>query len=160
VLLVLFSIFLRFLPQDKGKHKSPVRHQWGGWSRKKLRKYCVHANVSSLDCITAMFALMAETVSTSETSVNFYQTRRPKNPEDSRLQYQTGFLPDEAICRRPSKPAVWSTKRHAYIPKYARNTHVTYVMVCCFSGFLLLPLWRKSQTSRNVGTREKLLITL
>jgi hypothetical protein len=35
--------------------------------------------------VAAMIALMMEAVSTSETSVNFYQTTRRNNPEESHL---------------------------------------------------------------------------
>jgi hypothetical protein len=35
--------------------------------------------------VASIIALMMETVSTSETSVNFYQTTRRKNPEVSQL---------------------------------------------------------------------------
>jgi hypothetical protein len=35
--------------------------------------------------VVARIALMMETVSTSETQVNFYQITRRKNPEDSHL---------------------------------------------------------------------------
>jgi hypothetical protein len=36
--------------------------------------------------IRAMITLIMEAASTSETSVNFYQTTRRNNPEDSHLQ--------------------------------------------------------------------------
>jgi hypothetical protein len=39
--------------------------------------YCLHHLV--------LMALMKEPVNTSETSVNFYQTTRPNNPEESHL---------------------------------------------------------------------------
>jgi hypothetical protein len=35
---------------------------------------------------SSLMALMMEAASTSETSVNFYQTKRRYNPEDSRLR--------------------------------------------------------------------------
>jgi hypothetical protein len=41
-----------------------------------------------------IIALMMEAARTSETSVNFYQTARRNNPEDSNLQFRTGYLSD------------------------------------------------------------------
>jgi hypothetical protein len=45
--------------------------------------------------MTSSFALMIEAVSTSETSVNFYQTTRRNTPEDSHLYilFDTFFYP-------------------------------------------------------------------
>jgi hypothetical protein len=40
----------------------------------------------------AVFALMMEAASTSETLVNFYQTTRRYNPEDSHLQILIFYL--------------------------------------------------------------------
>jgi hypothetical protein len=37
---------------------------------------------------SAIVALMMEAASTSETSVNFYQTARRNNPEDSHFHFQ------------------------------------------------------------------------
>jgi hypothetical protein len=37
------------------------------------------------EVLAALIALMMEAATTSETSVNFYQTTRPYNPEDSHL---------------------------------------------------------------------------
>jgi hypothetical protein len=37
----------------------------------------------------SIIALMTEAANTSETSVNFYQTTRRNNPEDSHLQQDT-----------------------------------------------------------------------
>jgi hypothetical protein len=48
-----------------------------------------YEDVCLLDCcavVVWLIALMMEAVSTSETSVNFYQTTRRNNPEDSHLQ--------------------------------------------------------------------------
>jgi hypothetical protein len=44
------------------------------------------SEVLAASIIRAMFALMMEAVSTSETSVNFYETTWSKIPEDSNLQ--------------------------------------------------------------------------
>jgi hypothetical protein len=41
-------------------------------------------------------ALMIEAASTSETLVNYYQTTRRYNPEDSRL-------PNQALCKNKNK---------------------------------------------------------
>jgi hypothetical protein len=43
-------------------------------------------------------ALMMEAVSTSKTSVNFYQTTRRNNTEDSRLYVKTSFFLFIAHC--------------------------------------------------------------
>jgi hypothetical protein len=40
----------------------------------------------------SIIALMIETASTYETSVNFYETIRRNNPEDSRLQHITYII--------------------------------------------------------------------
>jgi hypothetical protein len=45
--------------------------------------------------IRALIALMMEAASTSETLVNFYQTTRRNNPEDSHLQ---GFIKPHYKC--------------------------------------------------------------
>jgi hypothetical protein len=42
-------------------------------------------NVSEVLAAPIIIALMMEAASTSETSVNFYQTTRRNNPEDSHL---------------------------------------------------------------------------
>jgi hypothetical protein len=42
-----------------------------------------------MDMDVAIIALMMEAASTSETSINFYQTTRGNNPEDSNLQNET-----------------------------------------------------------------------
>jgi hypothetical protein len=39
-----------------------------------------------------MMALMMEVASTSETSVNFYQTTCSNNPEDSHLQRKSSYV--------------------------------------------------------------------
>jgi hypothetical protein len=44
-----------------------------------------------------MIALMMEAASTSEMSVNFYQTTRRNNPEDSHLD------PLQVFCKRSSQ---------------------------------------------------------
>jgi hypothetical protein len=41
--------------------------------------------VLAASIITVMIALMVEAENTSETSVNFYQTTRRNNPEDSHI---------------------------------------------------------------------------
>jgi hypothetical protein len=46
----------------------------------------------------ALFALMMKVVNTSETSVNFYQTMRSYNPEDSHLLH---YLDRSALSRYP-----------------------------------------------------------
>jgi hypothetical protein len=53
--------------------------------RRFRRTYCLH------HCIRAilLIALMMEAVSTSETTVNFYQTTRRNIPEDSHLRLVT-----------------------------------------------------------------------
>jgi hypothetical protein len=43
------------------------------------------SEVLAASIIRAIIALMMEAASTSETSVNFYQTLRRNNPEDSHL---------------------------------------------------------------------------
>jgi hypothetical protein len=49
-----------------------------------------------LSIIRAMSTLMMEAVSTSETSVNFYDTTRRNIPEDSHLQKQ--ISPSEVLA--------------------------------------------------------------
>jgi hypothetical protein len=44
--------------------------------------------------IIRAIALMMEAASTSETSVNFYQTTQRNNPEDSRLRKDTSGIHD------------------------------------------------------------------
>jgi hypothetical protein len=45
-------------------------------------------SIEKLQIEIRAIALMVEAASTSETSVNFYQTTRRNNPEDSHLQIQ------------------------------------------------------------------------
>jgi hypothetical protein len=51
-------------------------------------------NVSEVlaSSIIRAFTLMMEAVTTSETSVNFYQTTRRNNPEDSHRQHYPQFF--------------------------------------------------------------------
>jgi hypothetical protein len=48
--------------------------------------------VLAASIIRAIIAVMMEATSTSETSVNFYQSTRLNNPEDSHLQTMIIFL--------------------------------------------------------------------
>jgi hypothetical protein len=54
--------------------------------------------VFTVSIIKAIITLMMEAASTSETSVNFYQTARHYNPEDSHLhtrEYLKSYLSGE-----------------------------------------------------------------
>jgi hypothetical protein len=56
--------------------------------------------VLAASIIRAIITLMMEAASTSETSVNFYQTTRHNNPEDSHLQalYHCGTVHADEDC--------------------------------------------------------------
>jgi hypothetical protein len=52
---------------------------------------CSLVEVSNISEVLAAITLMMEAVSTSDTSVNFYQTAQCNNPEDSHLRIHTCF---------------------------------------------------------------------
>jgi hypothetical protein len=84
---------------------------------------------------------MMEAASTSETSVNFYQTTRHYNPEDSHLRvfsyfYNSQTVPDPVTF--PYKTSKKSTKNRAVCVNYN-------IVGCCtvVSFFLLSPHLRE-----------------
>jgi hypothetical protein len=54
----------------------------------KMAVFCVVALYSLVEVYRCFIALMMEAASTSETSVNFYQTAWRYNPEDSHLEFK------------------------------------------------------------------------
>jgi hypothetical protein len=60
---------------------------------------CSLVEVSEVLAASIIIALMMEAVRTSETLVNFYQTTRCNNPEDSRLQNSDCYtMPFNSHC--------------------------------------------------------------
>jgi hypothetical protein len=72
--------------------------------------------------VVALIALMMEAARTSETLVNFYQTTRCYNPEDSHLHFTKGLAP--VICNRKIlvKIPCLDYNNFPYLFKYAFST--------------------------------------
>jgi hypothetical protein len=68
----------------KAKDKPTIRVA----EMKFTRRIAKHEDGCLLGCSTAIIALMMEAARTSETLVNFYQTTRCYNPEDSHPRTQ------------------------------------------------------------------------
>jgi hypothetical protein len=79
----------REVPNKTTIHRlvSKIRDAGSVCDRKHLLQSCLPAA-----SIIRSIALMMEAASTSETSVNFYQTTRHNNPEDSHLDTSASFF--------------------------------------------------------------------
>jgi hypothetical protein len=55
-------------------------------------------DILEVHAVSIVRALMVEAASTSETSVNFYQTTRRNNPEDNHLNFYTDSSWTSSFC--------------------------------------------------------------
>jgi hypothetical protein len=76
-----------------------------------------------------LMTLMMESASTSETSVNFYQTTRRNNPEDSYIQIN-GNLP---ACFLSNITSLYQLQRLLSVKWYASNRDVFELTITAFA---------------------------
>jgi hypothetical protein len=100
----------------------------------------------------SIVALIMEAVSTSETSVNFYQTTGHNNPEDSHLNRKISVLKCEIIFSNFSITQEWILRKSMTLMKNYENHYLYIILVKLFMELYIHIIKKTYPLERTVNS--------